>query len=172
MTGLVKRWPPLICRSPFAGSSGLILPEGEDRVATFTALVQASISEAIRRGASFVVFDYLSEADAKGWPPTFSVAQFSDPGTVMQNCWNSLDEYLAAHVNKKNRRHYKHAMQEVDELDVHLDKCKQIADIDAALELIRNVERRHDAFPNPWARAMLENIELVDGTWLDARIGE
>jgi hypothetical protein len=40
------------------------------------------------------------------------------------------------------------------------------------VELIRNVEQRHGALPNPWVRAMLENIELVDGTWLDARIGE
>lgn len=172
MIGFVKRWPPLICRSPLAGTSGLILPNGEDRVATFTALAHASISEAIHRGASFVVFDYLSEADARDWPSNFSVTRFSDPGTVMQNGWNSLDEYLAASVNKKNRRHYKHTIQEIEKLGVHLSKCKQIPDIDAAVELIRNVERRHNALPNPWVDTMLENINLVDGTWLDARIDD
>jgi hypothetical protein len=90
----------------------------------------------------------------------------------MQNCWNSLDEYLAAADNKKNRRHYKHTIQEIEKLGVHLSKSKQIQDVDTALELIRNVERRHGALPNPWARAMLENIGLVNGTWLAARIGE
>lgn len=137
-----------------------------------TALAEAALSEAIHRRASFVVFDYLSEAEAGGWLSTFRTAQFSDPGTVMQNCWNSLDEYLAASVNKKNRRHYKHTMQEIGKLGVHLCKSKHVTDIDSALELIRNVERRHGALPNPWVRAMLENIEMVDGTWLEARIGE
>jgi predicted N-acyltransferase len=172
MAGFVKRWPPLICRSPLAGTSGLLLPDGADRVATLTALVRASISEAIHRGASFVVFDYLSETDARDWPPTFSITQFSDPGTVMQNCWNSLDEYLAESDNKKNRRHYKHTIQEIEKLGVYLVKRKQLPDIDAALELIRNVEQRHGALPNPWVYAMLENINLVDGTWLDARIDD
>ena len=37
--------------------------------------------------------------------------------------------------------------------------------------MIRNVERRHASSPNPWTRELLERVELVDGTWLEAYIG-
>jgi predicted N-acyltransferase len=169
---LVRRWPPLVCRSPLTNVSGIILPWGQPRVGTLSALAQASIVEAHRKGASFVAFDYLNEDDVKDWPAGFRTVQFSDPGTVMKNRWKNLDEYLAASVNKKNRRHYKHTIREIEALGIQLDKRRSVPDIDAAMAIIRNVERRHGAMPNPWIRAMLENIEMVDGIWLDARINE
>jgi predicted N-acyltransferase len=98
---LVKHWPPLICRSPLANVTGLILADRSDSDAILKALAQTAVTEAASRGASFTVFDYLGEAETTNWPRPYEALQFSDAGTVMQNHWNSLEEYLSASINKK-----------------------------------------------------------------------
>jgi hypothetical protein len=38
--------------------------------------------------------------------------------------------------------------------------------------LINNVSVWHGSAPNPWTRSMLENISMIDGTWLEIRKDE
>jgi len=166
---MLKRWPLFICRSPLANATGLIIPKGTERIDILSALAQVAVQETIPKGASFVVFDYLSEEETRGWPPAFSVAQVSDPGTIMQNRWDSLEAFLAD-GNKKDRQHYKRTLREAEKLGIRLKRYNKVPDIENALALIQNVDKIHGNAPNPWMRGLLANINEIDGSWLEARI--
>lgn len=168
---LLKRWPLFICRSPLANATGLLMPNHFGSANIMSYLAQASMTEASFRKASFVVFDYLSTEETRHWPPNFSAINVSDPGTTMQNRWASLEAFLA-NGNKKDRQHYKRTLREAEKLGIRLKQYNQVPDVEAALALIRNVDKRHGNAPNPWMRGLLENLSLVDGTWLEVRVKE
>jgi hypothetical protein len=44
--------------------------------------------------------------------------------------------------------------------------------MEAALTLIRNVERHHNSPPNPWVKPVLEHAHLVENLWLTAEIND
>ena len=168
---LFKRWPLFICRSPLANSSGLILPSSPVRNDILSVLTQAAITEAGSKGASVVVFDYLQEEETQRWPSAFRVAQVSDPGTIMQNRWETLEQFLADGT-KKDRQHYKRILRETEKLGVCLNKYKRVPDIEAALAIIHNVDLQHRNAPNPWMRNLLAHMDEIDGTWFEARVDE
>ena len=134
-------------------------------------LAQEAILEATLKKASIVVFDYLDEKETQGWPPSFNVAQITDPGTVMINRWDSLEDFLAD-GNKKDRQHYKRTLREAKKLGIHLNRTKRVTDVEAALALIRNVDNRHGNAPNPWTRNLLTHMHEVGSAWLEAYMDE
>ncbi len=168
-----RRWPLLICRSPLSGLSGLILPDPPLRDEALRVITRVALAELRRLGGSFLIFDYLKPDQTAwpGWPREFSTTSISDPGTWMPVKWDSFEAYLAA-GNKKDRQHYKRSIREAEKLGIQVTKRQSVPDVESALALIRNVEKKHGGAPNPWARGMLENIETADGTFLEARIGE
>jgi predicted N-acyltransferase len=168
---LLKRWPLLICRSPMANESGIIMENGPQSEAIRDVISKASTGEARKRKASIVLFDFLDESETQGWPSDFVKLKMPSPGTILKNHWQSLDDYLAD-GNKKVRQHYKRSLREADKLGIRLTQHKSIPDMDSALALIRKVEHRYSSSPNPWLPGMLENIEMIDGTWLEAHIDE
>ncbi len=173
LQAVFRRWPLLICRSPLSGLSGLILPDPPLRDEALNVIARVALIELRRLGGSFLIFDYL-EADQitwPGWPREFTATSISDPGTWMPVKWDSFAAYLAA-GNKKDRQHYKRSLREAGKLGIQVTKRQSVPDIESALALIRNVEKKHGGAPNPWARGMLENIEAADGAFLEARIGE
>jgi predicted N-acyltransferase len=168
---LLKRWPLLICRSPMANASGVILKNDLQSEAIRNVISETAIGEARKRKASIILFDFLDESETQGWPSGFVKLKMPSPGTILKNQWQSLDDYLAD-GNKKDRQHYKRSLREADKLGIHLTQHKSVPDIDSALALIRKVEHRYSSSPNPWLPGMLENIEMIDGTWLEAHIDE
>lgn len=114
------------------------------------------------------MFDFLSKPESENWSGAFVSIQVQDPGTVMQNHWKSMDDYLAD-GNKKDRQHYKRTLRKAEKLGITLERHKQVKDVEAALELIHNVDKRYGNPPNPWMRPLLEKLEMVDGVWLEAR---
>ena len=168
---LLKRWPLLICRSPMANTSGLIMKDGLKSETILDKISQAAISEAGKINASIVLFDFLDESNTLGWPANFVTLKMPSPGTILKNRWQSLEDFLAD-GNKKDRQHYRRSLREADKLGIRLTQHKSIPDIDGALALIRKVEYRYSSSPNPWLANMLKNIEMVDGTWLEAHIDE
>jgi predicted N-acyltransferase len=94
-----------------------------------------------------------------------------NPGMEMQNRWSSIDEYLAS-AGKKDRQHYKRVLREAAKLGIQIDCHSRAESVDDALPLIHNVEMSHGALPNPWAEAMLEHMELVQGAFLTATINK
>ncbi|MEO5887786.1 MAG: peptidogalycan biosysnthesis protein [Anaerolineales bacterium] len=166
---LLKRWPLLICRSPMANTSGIIMENGLQSEAILDMISEAAIAEGSKRNASIVLFDFLDISETQGWPSNFVKLKMPGPGTILKNHWQSLEDYLAD-GNKKDRQHYRRSLREADRLGIRLTQHKSISDIDSALALIRKVEHRYSSSPNPWLSSMLENIEMIDGTWLEAHI--
>lgn len=170
LSALINRWPLLICRSPLANCSGLRLPHGERRTATLLGLARSALASGRQLGASILLFDFLNRTETEGWPPGFVRTTLPSPGTAMENRWQSMEEYLAQ-AGKSQRQHYKRSLREAEKLGIELSSSRTVQDVDAALKLIRNVETRHGSTPNPWTQSLLENIELIGGKWLEARIG-
>jgi len=167
----LKRWPLLICRSPLANLTGMVFSENAPRDEVCLAFAREALKISRQQGASFVVFDYLTEGETHGWPAPFTASQVSDPGTIMLNRWESLESFLES-GNKKDRQHFKRTLREADKLGIKLSQPSCVTDLDRVLELVRNVDHRHQNAPNPWVRNLLKNFGEVQGTWIEAHIGD
>ncbi len=169
MASIFKHRPLLICRSPLADTSALLLPGEPLRDVALVALAQAAREQFKKQKCSFLLFDYLlTEQLRYGWPKGFEPLTVSEPGTYMPMEWQTFEEYLES-GNKKDRQHYKKSIKEAEENGLVLSKHRKVSEIDKALELIRNVSIWHGSAPNPWMRGLLENFSMVDGTWLELR---
>ena len=170
MASVLKRRPLLVCRSPLADTSAMLLPGEPERDEALVALTQAAQEEFKKQRCSFLVFDYLLTEQLKypSWPAGYEPITVSEPGTYMPIEWESFEAYLDA-GNKKDRQHYKKSLREAEENGLVLTKHKSVPDIEAAIALVENVSIWHGSAPNPWTRGLLENFSMVDGTWLEIR---
>jgi hypothetical protein len=171
---IFKRRPLLICRSPLSNSSGLILPEGPLGESALKAIAEAASKELRRRGGSFLIFDYLEAEQAKwiGWPARFKALVVPGPGTQLKLAWAGFKDYLQSSPKFRIHQHFRRSSQMADELGIRVVRQAGPDDLPTALELIHNVEHRHDSTPNPWAAGLLEHMQMVESTWLAARIKE
>ncbi|HSK66691.1 MAG TPA: hypothetical protein VK888_07165 [Anaerolineales bacterium] len=169
MASVLKHKPLLVCRSPLADTSAMLLPGEPLRDEAHTAIALAAQDEFKKQRCSFLVFDYLLTEQLKysSWPKGYEPITVSEPGTYMPIEWQSFEEYLHEGGNKKDRQHYKKSLREAEESGLVLSKHKSVPDVDAALQLIKNVSIWHGSAPNPWMRGMLENFSMIDGTWLE-----
>lgn len=167
----LAHWPLLICRSPLSNSTGLVLSEDAPRLEVYSAFAETALKISQQRRASFVVFDYLTESETHGWPTLFAALEVSDPGTIMSNRWESLEAFLES-ANKKDRQHYKRTLREAEKLGIKLSQPECVTDLERVMELIGSVDQRHQNAPNPWLRSLLENFDQVQGTWIEAHIGD
>jgi predicted N-acyltransferase len=167
----LRHWPLFVCRSPISNLSGLILPEVPQREAALQRIVQEACREAREQRSSFLIFDYLGTDQAHGlaWPRGFEALVVPDPGTRLRITWDRFDEYLAG-LTQKTRKHYRQHQREARTMGVRISRHEAVGDTQAALELMRVVERRHRAPPNPWWRRLLEEAPQVGAVWLAARI--
>lgn len=168
MSSILKRRPLLVCRSPMADTSALLLPGEPARDDALSAITLAAQDEFKKQKCSFLVFDYLLTEQLRypSWPQGYEPITLSEPGTFMPIEWQSFEDYLE-HGNKKDRQHYKKSLREAEENGITLVKHKTVPDVDRALELIKNVSIWHGSAPNPWMRGLLENFSMIDGTWLE-----
>ncbi|HEY9153031.1 MAG TPA: GNAT family N-acetyltransferase [Anaerolineales bacterium] len=164
----LQNHPLLICRSPLSDSNGLILADNLDQESK-RLLQMAAQDELKRQHASFLLFDFMNAIE-NAWPEHFKEVIVADPGTIMNLTWQDFDSYLDA-GNKKDRQHYKRTLHKAEELGLKLSRRSTVADVEEALRLIRNVSRKFGSTPNPWMRGMLENLQMIDSTWLEVRRG-
>lgn len=175
--GLLQHRPLFMCQSPLASVPGLTLPvEGRDEA--LATLAQMAQDQARNLGASFVVVPYLERCETAwaGWPASFGAVRVPDPGTRLGIRWSDFGSYvddLPKSVRKDYRRHCNRAAGEgITVTSRRVTTESPIAPVEDALRLIRNVEEAHGSPPNPRARAVLENVALVEATWLEARQGD
>lgn len=167
MASILKRRPLLVCRSPLADTSALLLPGEPLRDEALKVLAQTAREQFKRQRCSFLVFDFLlTEQLRYPWPAGFEPIAVSEPGTYMPIEWESFSAYLKAR-NKNDRQHYKLSLREAEENGLVLTKHKTVPDVDFALKLIKNVSIWHGSAQNPWMRGLLENFSMIDGTWLE-----
>jgi predicted N-acyltransferase len=171
LQAIFRRRPLLMCRSPLADVSGLILPDGPPRADVLDLILQAAGEWARRQRVSFIVFDYLTEAEARepDWPAGAARAAIPDPGTHLQLGWPDFEAFLGG-LGQSARRHYRQHARRAAEQGVAVRVYPAVPDLTEALALIGNVERRFDsAFP--WARRALENMSMVNADWIAAEAG-
>jgi hypothetical protein len=168
MASVFKRRPLLVCRSPLADTSALLLPGEPARDEALRVLASAARQQFKQQRCSFLVFDFLLTEQLRypTWPDGFEPITVSEPGTYMALEWESFESFVES-GNKPDRQHYKNSLREAEENGLALTKQKSISDIDSALRLIRNVSIWHGSAPNPWMRGLLENFSMIDGTWLE-----
>jgi predicted N-acyltransferase len=168
----LQRFPLLVCRSPFSNLNGMILPDPPLRDKVLETLGQTAIKETRRHRGSALIFDYVEKDQTKlpGWQAGFMSMSLSAPNTVLNLEWGTFEEYLAK--NKwRMHQHYKRSSRSAAELGIQITRHDTVGDPDSAMALIRNVERRHNSISNPWARNMLDHMNMVEHTWLEAHIG-
>jgi hypothetical protein len=167
---ILRHWPLLICRSPLSNSSGLVLPEPPLRDSALKAIADQAGKELRRLGGSFLVFDYLypEQAEWAGWPSKFKQLQIPDPGTRLTIQWGNFENYLQS--KSRIQRHYKCSSRDAAKLGIRITRQASFDGLPVGMELIHNVERKHDSAPNPWAGGMLAHMEMVESTWLTAHI--
>jgi predicted N-acyltransferase len=166
-----RRWPLMIERVPFAGLSGVTLPESDARETVLSSLCQEAHELARQNSASFVFFDFVDRAQAKtpGWDAHFHSMVLSDPGTQLQITWPDFESYLTS-LDKDSRYHYRRVQRKAAEAGIRVERHTTATCLDDAIQLIRLVEQNHASTPLPWTRGILENFFMVDGTWLTASI--
>jgi hypothetical protein len=168
-----RRWPLLICRSPLSNTSGLILPEASWRENALRVIAETAFKELRRLGGSFLLFDYLDPDQVKwaGWPTRSRPMVIAGPGTRLTLGPGGFKAYLGSNKKFRINQHFRRSSQAAVDLGIQVRRQATFDGSASALELIRNVERRHESTPNPWAAGMLAQMEMVESTWLTASIG-
>ncbi|HMB23103.1 MAG TPA: hypothetical protein VKP08_09750 [Anaerolineales bacterium] len=168
MASVFKSRPLLICRSPLANTSALLLPGEPLRDDALLVLAQNAQEQFKQQRCSFLLFDYLLTEELRypTWPVGFEPITVSEPGTYMPLEWESFEAYLES-GNNHDRQHYKRSLSEAEKNGLVLTSQKTVTDIEKAIKLARNVSIWHGTAPNPWIRGLLENFSMIDGTWLE-----
>ncbi len=174
---ILGRWPVLLCQTPLADASGLILPDPPPlRDAALKIIAQAAQDQARKHNASFLGVVYLKrhQADWAGWPEDFATITVPNPGTHLIITWPDFEGYVASlskSMRKDYRRHRNRAASQDIAVEYHpMTKPLNETILDQAMTLIRNVETHHGSAPDPWARAILRNACMADATWLTAHM--
>ncbi len=169
---MIRRRPLLLCQAPLADTSSLVLPPPPLRDEALRLIAQAARELARQQRVSFAGFVYLEEWEARcaGWPADWAAVELPEPGmrlSIASADWGAFLQSLSLKTRKQVRRHGNRAA----ELGVEVAwQPPGGALAEEALTLVRNVERRHGAAPNPWAQAILQHAGMVDATWLTARV--
>ena len=170
VVGRVFRHRPLLaCRSPLSGTSGLILPAPPHREAALETLVRCAQDLVQEHQASFLLFDYLHPAqmDCTGWPDGYVRLPNTSPGTRLAITWRDFDSYLAQ-LSKKRRYNVRRNYRLVAEEGIIVKQYPAVMELDKAMELHRNVNRRYKASTDLWMRAAMAHADMVDAVWLAA----
>jgi predicted N-acyltransferase len=112
-----------------------------------------------------LIFDYVQPSEIH--LPGFINMDMSEPGTALSVNWASFDEYVQQ-LGKSARKDYNRHRNRANDLGIQINTHRNVNRLDEAITLILNVERHHQAPPNPRTRAALENAHLVDVTWITA----
>jgi predicted N-acyltransferase len=169
MEMVFRRWPLLVCRSPLSSTSGLILPEPPLHNVALETIARLAQDLLKQHHASFLLFDYLErqEAELAGWPDTFAKVLDLDPGTCLAIAWPDFEGYLA-HLGKKRRYNIRRNSRLAVESGIEIKHHRTVTDVDQAMILHKNVNRRYKSPDEPWMRGALEHAGMVDAVWLTA----
>jgi predicted N-acyltransferase len=168
---LLRRWPLMICQAPLVDASGLMLPDDCQRDEAVATIAGVAREQAQTHDASFVACIYLEpqEAYLAGWPDLYGAVELPEPGTCLHISWPDFESYVAC-LSRSTRKDYRRHRNRAADLGVEVEVLSEVTEPEQALALIRNVEKRHGAMPDPWVPAALVNVAMVDATWLAARI--
>jgi predicted N-acyltransferase len=171
---MLRRWPLLICQSPLsstAATSGLILPDPPQHEAALRTIAEVAQDLLRKNRGSLCTFSYLEQGETRwsGWPQGFLRGRTPGPGTCLTITWPSFEGYLA-HLGKKQRYNLRRNMRLASERGIEIKLYPTVQDVDGAMGLHQNVNRRHRSRAVPWMRGAMEHAEMVDRVWLTAEV--
>lgn len=166
---VLRRRPLLACRSPLSGTSGLILPAPPHREAALEAILLFAQELERQHRASFLLFDYLDPTlmDWPGWPDGYVRVPNMSLGTQLAVTWRDFEGYLAQ-MSKKRRYNIRRDYRLVAEEGITIAQYPAVMDLDKAMELHRNVNKRYKAPTESWMRPAMAHADMVDAVWLAA----
>jgi predicted N-acyltransferase len=166
---MIKHKPLLVCRSPVANVSGLVLPETGRRDALI-GLMETAEAYAKSTGVSFILYDYLNPQEVKTavLPERYATMQVTEPGTALNIRWRSYEDFLAS-LPKPAWKDYRRHINQAARLGIRVRMYPAATDLTEALSLIHRVEKHHGVMPNPWTREIIENMDVAGGIWMEAR---
>lgn len=170
---MLRRWPLLLCESPFGARSSLFLPDPPLRDAALRTITQVVRDQAQQQRASFLGFPYLEEHEVgyAGWTDDFASVELANPVTHLHIAWSDFDSYLST-LSRKRRKHYRRHLRYAERMGIEVTLHPKVIDVDGAMALIRNVWEKYHESPDPGVRRSLENANMVDAAWVAARIGD
>jgi len=175
VTAVTRTWPLLMCQAPLASAStsGLILPDPPLRRAALETIAQAALELGRKYKVSFCIFPYLEAkmASMPDWPASFMPATIPEPGTRLDITWPDFESYLA-HLSKKRRYNIRRNYRLAADLGIEVTCPPTVIEVDKALELHDQVNRRYNSPTEPWMRGAMEHAGMVDAAWLAARVGD
>lgn len=169
---LMRRKPLLVCRSPVANVTGLALPTS-DREEAFIALAEAAEELGRKSGASFVLYDYFNprEVNLQILPNQYKHMELSEPGTALEIQSKTFEDFLSL-LSKQAWKDYRRHSNQAAKLGIRITRHSSVPNVEEAVDLIRRVEKHHGTAPNPWVEAILMNMNMVGGIWLEGRRNE
>jgi predicted N-acyltransferase len=165
---LIRRRPLLACRAPYASYPGFIVPEDERKASAMEAIIQGGEQIAKEFKCCAIAYDYLLPIPAIDWPNDYTKFSAFDPGTSMDIVWATHDEYLQS-LGKKRRQDYKKYQAMKEELGLTISLHDRVPDVQEALPLFDNLFDKYGLADRSRMRAQLQNVELVDRDWIEAR---
>jgi predicted N-acyltransferase len=168
MQVLFKRWPLLVCRAPLFIAPGWIIPD---------PFPDGMLEEIVRTGrrlrrkekCSLLLFDGLSPTTARAVPRSIAYS-FGSPGTILDiRGMQNFDQYVANlsySVRKDLRRH----LRKIEECGIVVTRHRTVPNLDEAERLYRTFEASKGSTRIPWVRAVLQNLEMANGTWLATHV--
>ena len=163
----LRRRPLLTCQVPAAGASGLLMDTSgagrSEQIRLITEQMKTSLED---HNGSFLIFPYLSRDFARhaGWEKAFFTVTLP-PGTVLPIRWHDFEEYIFSRKNSVRKDYRLHANR-AERLGICTHIRSDLPDPAKAVQLIRHVEKRHRAAPNPAVRPMMEAAGTIGGRWL------
>lgn len=158
VSGLLRRYPLLLCQTHMANMSSLILPVGDETNALH------ALSEAMntaKQRTLFVVLGYLAEKHYNVIAPSgeFSLIRM-DNNTSLPIIWKTFEEYTLA-LGKSARRDMKRHNAKALERNITVEATHQFTQhTDRVLELVGNVFKHHRSeAENNASRSFLTLIE-------------
>ncbi len=134
MASVFKRRPLLVCRSPLADTSALLLP-GEPLRDEALGCIARLHSRNLRSStvpSLFSIICLLNNYDIPPGPKALNRSPFqSQAPTCRSN--GKVSKNILQKGNKKDRQHYKASLREAEENGLVLSKSTTISDVDAAL---------------------------------------
>jgi predicted N-acyltransferase len=145
------------------------LPEPPHRETALETILATAQELARQHRASFLLFDYLAPAQMNwaGWPDGYVKMPNTSPGTRLAIAWQDFDGYLA-HLSKKRRYNVRRNYRLVAEQGIRVVPYPAVSDLDRAMELHRNVNKRYKVPTAQWMRPAMAQADMVDAVWLAA----
>jgi predicted N-acyltransferase len=164
-----QRWPLFICRSPFSGSSGLILPELPLMESALSSIAQVATEQARNFHASCVLFDFLEREvyEKYAWPAGALGLSVGDPGTKMDISWPEFDSYLRS-MSPKSRKNYRQHCRNAENRKIRIQIYSEPPSLEDVEPLWRNVETKFHESRNPWNKYLLKHFPMVKGSFISA----